>query len=234
MDDIPQAEDQWSALERWAMTRLEHGVTVAAIVAQHLGMERSALTRSYRRERGITPGHYLRDCRIMRACRLLRESSQSLRHIAIYGYRSRAAFHAAFLRGSCTATVAPARAAIMAGGNVVIRTSRWISTCVACDRSKASLAADGTSWAMIYDLVYGRNGHPHCASRSAVSEPGSLAAGGAYPRKRYVVDYIPSQPEPIPSFLLVRVLRASGGATCHSGPGGIISMAASAYALWPQ
>ena len=166
---MPQAEDQWSALERWAITRLEHGVTVADM-AEHLGMERSALTRRYRRERGMTPGQYLRDCRMMRACRLLRESTQSLRHIAaLCGYRSRAAFHAAFMQSMGTAPQQWRQQERQSWqGAARSDSSEPLSTFGKCVPNNPTPAVDGAHIRLVYDRGYGRNGHPYCSSSAPI------------------------------------------------------------------
>lgn len=90
----------WTTLMAWAERRLEHGVRVEDMAAE-AGLERAAFTRAWAQSVGIAPGRWLRNLRLARAQRLLREGDLTQAQVALHcGYRSRAAFEAAF-RAAC-------------------------------------------------------------------------------------------------------------------------------------
>ncbi|MFW5845901.1 MAG: helix-turn-helix domain-containing protein, partial [Planctomycetota bacterium] len=66
-------------------------------VINELGLSRTSLFRLFRDHLGTSPGRYLQERRLRRACRLLREGRMEIGAIAAQlGYSSSAAFGAAF------------------------------------------------------------------------------------------------------------------------------------------
>lgn len=86
----------WQQLMVWAERQLEHGVRVEDMAAE-AGLQRASFTRAWQAAHGIPPGRWLRDRRLDRARRLLRDSDLDQAQVALHcGYRSRAAFEMAF------------------------------------------------------------------------------------------------------------------------------------------
>jgi len=72
-----------------------------ATLAREAGMSRTVFAERFAAEVGLPPGHYVADCRMREAARMLEAGERSLKAIAIdVGYRSRSAFSHAYRRWS--------------------------------------------------------------------------------------------------------------------------------------
>jgi AraC-like DNA-binding protein len=68
-------------------------------LAREVGMSRASLAANFTHLMSFSPMKYLRQCRMLHACKLLRESDEGIKNIAVrIGYRSEAAFGNAFKR----------------------------------------------------------------------------------------------------------------------------------------
>jgi AraC-like DNA-binding protein len=97
-------QDPWlRACRRVAEREMEFGLTVAQW-ARELGMSRAAFVKRFATVSSMSPGKYLREMRLERACRWLRVTNWPLEGVArAVGYRSLPAFINAFKQSfGCT------------------------------------------------------------------------------------------------------------------------------------
>ncbi len=95
---LPGPYHAFGAMIEYARANLANGVDVDAIAA-HSGMSVSSLARRFREHLRITPGEFLGQLRISRACQLLSDSPLNITEVALEcGYESPAAFSRAFRR----------------------------------------------------------------------------------------------------------------------------------------
>lgn len=89
-------------------------------LAREAGMSRTVFAERFAAEVGRPPGHFVAECRMREAARLLEEGERSLKAIAMdVGYRSRSAFSHAYRRwaGRPPATDRAARRARVTPGS---------------------------------------------------------------------------------------------------------------------
>jgi len=97
-DALPASYQALSRIVEHARDQLAGGIDVPA-VARHAGMSVATLNRRFREHMRLSPGEFLAQLRISRACRLLRESPLNVMEIALdCGYESPSAFSRAFRR----------------------------------------------------------------------------------------------------------------------------------------
>jgi AraC-like DNA-binding protein len=96
--DLPPTYREFDQLVAFAREHLSEGIDIAALARQsHISV--ATLQRRFRSLFGISPGEFLSQLRISRACRQLRSSSLNITQIALEcGYESAAAFSRAFRR----------------------------------------------------------------------------------------------------------------------------------------
>ncbi|MBE7157022.1 MAG: helix-turn-helix transcriptional regulator [Rhodospirillales bacterium] len=97
-NDLPR-NDVLSEINRHVMAHLDQPMTLKA-VATRLGQSESHLRRRFRLATGYSMGHYLRELRLQRACRLLCETSLGVGEVAAScGFDSIYSFSRAFKQG---------------------------------------------------------------------------------------------------------------------------------------
>jgi len=97
-DAVPNRYDVISRIVRYAREKVADGIDVARI-AQHAGMSIPSLNRHFRQHLRISPGEFLAQLRVAKACRLLTETSMSVLEVGLEsGYNNAAAFSRAFRR----------------------------------------------------------------------------------------------------------------------------------------
>lgn len=95
---LPDRYDSISRIVRFARENVGEGVAVADI-ARHAGMSIPSLNRHFRRHLRISPGEFLAQMRVAKACRLLRETTMNVLEVGLeVGYTNAAAFSRAFHR----------------------------------------------------------------------------------------------------------------------------------------
>ncbi|MGC9451627.1 MAG: helix-turn-helix domain-containing protein [Oceanipulchritudo sp.] len=97
-DPLPAPYAAFAHIVEYAREHLGEGVDVPQI-ARHAGMSVATLTRRFRSHMRLSPGEFLAQLRISRACKLLADSPLNVLEIAIdCGYESPSAFSRAFRR----------------------------------------------------------------------------------------------------------------------------------------
>jgi len=97
-DHLPPEYQALSRTIEACRRRLPEGVD-AQSMADHAGMSLSTLTRRFREHLRLSPGEFLAQLRLSRACQLLEDSPLNVTEIALEcGYESPAAFSRAFRR----------------------------------------------------------------------------------------------------------------------------------------
>jgi AraC-like DNA-binding protein len=97
-DPLPGPYAAFARIVEFAREHLEEGIDVPGI-ARHAGMSVATLARRFRLHMRISPGEFLAQLRISRACKLLVDSPLNINEIAIScGYDSPSAFSRAFRR----------------------------------------------------------------------------------------------------------------------------------------
>ncbi|WP_269539007.1 AraC family transcriptional regulator [Cerasicoccus fimbriatus] len=97
-EKLPPEYRAFSRLVDYCRANLTDSIDVEQI-ARHAGMSLATLTRRFRRHLGISPGEFLSQLRLSRACQLLSDSPLNITEIALEcGYDSPAAFSRAFRR----------------------------------------------------------------------------------------------------------------------------------------
>lgn len=97
-EPLPAPYAAFARIVEFARDNLAEGMDVPAI-AQHAGMSVATLTRRFRSHMRLSPGEFLAQLRISKACRLLSDSPMSVIEVAIEcGYDSPSAFTRAFRR----------------------------------------------------------------------------------------------------------------------------------------
>ncbi|NDV63216.1 AraC family transcriptional regulator [Puniceicoccales bacterium CK1056] len=97
-DPLPAPYASFARIVDFAREHLSEGIDVPGI-AQHAGMSVATLARRFRLHMRLSPGEFLAQLRISRACKLLADSPLNITEIAIgCGYESRSAFSRAFRR----------------------------------------------------------------------------------------------------------------------------------------
>jgi AraC-like DNA-binding protein len=94
--DVPRQDDLLARVERQIQDALEFGVTVDDM-ASRAGMSRRHFQTVYREARGICPGEFLQQQRLVKAKKLLRTSTFRIGGVsAMCGYRSVSSFSRSF------------------------------------------------------------------------------------------------------------------------------------------
>lgn len=97
-DPLPAPYAAFASIVAHARDHLAEGVDVPGI-ARHAGMSVATLTRRFRSHMRLSPGEFLAQLRISKACRLLSDSPMTVIEVAIEcGYESPSAFSRAFRR----------------------------------------------------------------------------------------------------------------------------------------
>jgi AraC-like DNA-binding protein len=97
-DPLPAPYAAFANIVEYAREKLADGVEVPEI-ARHAGMSVATLARRFREHMRLSPGEFLAQLRISRACKLLKDSPLNVTEIAINcGYDSPSAFSRAFRR----------------------------------------------------------------------------------------------------------------------------------------
>jgi len=97
-DALPSQFAAFSKMVEHARERLNEGIGVEGLAA-FAGMSTATLNRRFRQHMRISPGEFLAQLRVSRACRRLRETPLNVTEIALEcGYESPAAFSRAFRR----------------------------------------------------------------------------------------------------------------------------------------
>ena len=97
-DPLPAPYAAFARIVEYAREHLGDGVDVPDI-ARHAGMSVATLARRFRAHMRLSPGEFLAQLRISRACKLLTDSPLNVVEIAIdCGYESPSAFSRAFRR----------------------------------------------------------------------------------------------------------------------------------------
>jgi AraC-like DNA-binding protein len=97
-DPLPAPYAAFARIVDHAREHLSEGVDVPGI-ARHAGMSVATLTRRFRTHMRLSPGEFLAQLRISRACKLLADSPLNVVEIAIdCGYENPSAFSRAFRR----------------------------------------------------------------------------------------------------------------------------------------
>jgi AraC-like DNA-binding protein len=97
-DPLPAPYAAFSNIVAYAREHLADGIEVPEI-ARHAGMSVATLSRRFREHMRLSPGEFLSQLRISRACKLLKDSPLNITEIAIgCGYESPSAFSRAFRR----------------------------------------------------------------------------------------------------------------------------------------
>lgn len=97
-DPLPAPYASFSRIVEYARQHLVGGVDVAQIAA-HAGMSVATLARRFREHMRISPGEFLAQLRVSRACKLLKETPLNVDEVAVdCGYESASAFSRAFRR----------------------------------------------------------------------------------------------------------------------------------------
>lgn len=97
-DPLPAPYAAFANIVEFAREHLADGVEVPEI-ARHAGMSVATLSRRFREHMRLSPGEFLAQLRISRACKLLKDSPLNVTEIAIdCGYESPSAFSRAFRR----------------------------------------------------------------------------------------------------------------------------------------
>ncbi|WP_309398123.1 AraC family transcriptional regulator [Cerasicoccus maritimus] len=95
---LPPEYRAFSHIIEYCRAKLSEGVDVEQM-ANHTGMSLATLTRRFRKHLQISPGEFLSQLRLSRACQLLGDSPLNVTEIALEcGYESPAAFSRAFRR----------------------------------------------------------------------------------------------------------------------------------------
>ncbi|WP_309386021.1 AraC family transcriptional regulator [Cerasicoccus frondis] len=97
-DRLPPEYRAFSHIIEYCRDNLAEGVDVEQM-ASHAGMSLATLTRRFRKHLQISPGEFLAQLRLSRACQLLGDSPLNVTEISLEcGYESPAAFSRAFRR----------------------------------------------------------------------------------------------------------------------------------------
>ncbi|MFO7724792.1 MAG: AraC family transcriptional regulator [Oceanipulchritudo sp.] len=97
-EPLPAPHEAFARLVDHAREHLAEGIDVPAI-ARHAGMSVATLTRRFRAHMRLSPGEFLAQLRISRACKLLADSPLNIAEIAMgCGYENASAFSRAFRR----------------------------------------------------------------------------------------------------------------------------------------
>lgn len=97
-DPLPAPYAAFASIVEFARAHLEEGIDVPGI-ARHAGMSIATLSRRFRLHMRVSPGEFLAQLRVSRACKLLVDSPLNINEIAIScGYESPSAFSRAFRR----------------------------------------------------------------------------------------------------------------------------------------
>ncbi len=97
-DRLPQPYQAFTGIIEFCQRHLPHGVNVPQM-ADFAGLSAATLTRRFREHLQISPGEFLAQMRVSRACQLLSASPLNVTEIALEcGYESPAAFSRAFRR----------------------------------------------------------------------------------------------------------------------------------------
>lgn len=98
IESLPPPYQAFSRIVEHIRDHLAEGIDVPA-VARRAGMSVATLNRRFREHMRLSPGEFLAQLRVSRACRLLRESPLNVMEIALdCGYESPSAFSRAFRR----------------------------------------------------------------------------------------------------------------------------------------
>jgi PAS domain S-box-containing protein len=97
-DPLPAPYAAFANIVAYAREKLADGVEVPEI-ARHAGMSVATLSRRFREHMRLSPGEFLAQLRISRACKLLKDTPLNVTEVAIgCGYDSPSAFSRAFRR----------------------------------------------------------------------------------------------------------------------------------------
>lgn len=97
-DPLPAPYAAFSRIVEFAREQLAEGVDVEQIAA-HAGMSVATLARRFREHMGLSPGEFLAQLRVSRACKLLKQTPLNVNEVAMdCGYESASAFSRAFRR----------------------------------------------------------------------------------------------------------------------------------------
>lgn len=97
-EPLPTPHEAFARIVDYARERLAEGVDVPAI-ARHAGMSVATLSRRFRVHMRLSPGEFLAQLRVSRACKLLSDSPLNIGEIAMRcGYENASAFSRAFRR----------------------------------------------------------------------------------------------------------------------------------------
>jgi PAS domain S-box-containing protein len=97
-DPLPAPYAAFARIVEFAREHLAEGIGVGRIAA-HAGMSVATLARRFREHMSLSPGEFLAQLRVSRACKLLKETPLNVNEVAMdCGYESPAAFTRAFRR----------------------------------------------------------------------------------------------------------------------------------------